>query len=410
MGLTLQDKIHFFSELITCSHNLHYWCYDANLALVSSNCQDELLYDALFSISGCKNYLRTYLSDAQKPLVLTDSMGLMWVATFERSEDMIHYIHIIGPAFIADVTVQTLEKNLASANYSIKIKNTFIKALHALPVLAVTTYFQYGQMLHYTINEEKIPVSDFHFQLSTADSLEKERIPLEPRDSNESHGTWAAEQELIRMVEEGNLEYQDAFNKVSITGSVGQFYLGDPFRQAKDYALVFITLCSRAAMRAGLSPELAYTLSDFYIQSIENASTISETQEIGHTMYHDYVFRVHELKRNSHVSKQIQDSCNYIQVHSAKKLNISDIAAQVGYAEYYFSKKFKKEMGISVKDYIKQAKINRAKIMLKTETASIQDISETLNFCSQSYFSDVFHKYTGMTPGEYKSTVGNPTP
>lgn len=373
MKLNLQDKIHFFSELITCSHYLRYWRYDSKLNCVSSNCQEEMVYDALFSISGCKEYLRQYLVDAQKPLVLIDSMGLMWIATFERQDTKVMYTHIIGPAFIADISVQTLEKNLSGANYSIKLKNTFIKTLRALPVLSVNTYFQYGQMLHYTVNEEKIQISDFHFQIPPPETEGKEHLSIEPSSSKTSHGTWTAEQELLRMVEEGNLDYQDAFNKISVTGSVGQFNLGDPFRQAKDYALVFVTLCSRAAMRAGLSPELAYTLSDFYIQSIENTSTIPETQEIGHVMYHDYVNRVHELKLNTHVSKQIQDSCNYIQVHSTEKLSIADIAEQVGYAEYYFSKKFKKEMGISVKEYIKQTKVNRAKIMLRTETVSIQD-------------------------------------
>lgn len=232
----------------------------------------------------------------------------------------------------------------------------------------------------------------------------REQPPVDIRSSKDSHGTWAAEQELIRMVEEGNLEYQDAFDKIAITGSGGQFHLGDPIRQAKDYVLIFVVLCSRAALRAGLSPELAYTLSDFYIQSVENAASVSEIQETGHTMYQDYISRVHALKKNSHISKQIQDSCNYIQLHSSEKLNISDIANRVGYAEYYFSKKFKKEMGISVNEYIKETKINRAKIMLKTETSSIQDISEALNFCSQSYFAETFQKITGMTPGAYRSS------
>lgn len=60
-------------------------------------------------------------------------------------------------------------------------------------------------------------------------------------------------------------------------------------------------------------------------------------------------------------------------------------------------------MGISVKDYIKKVKIERAKIILRSETISIQEISEMLSFGTQSYFSETFHKITGMTPGEYRS-------
>lgn len=404
MEMTLQGKIDFFSELITCSHNLCYWCFDPALTLLSTNCQDEAVYDALFAISGCKDFLKANLTAHQKPLVMTDSMGLMWIAAFEVSENVVTRIHAIGPAFISDISIKTLEQRLSLTNYSLRVKNTFIQTLRALPVLSVTSYFQYGQMLHYTITGEKIPVGSFEFPNIQQEPDIKGQLPVDIRSSKDSHGTWAAEQELIRMVEEGNLEYQDAFDKIAVTGTGGQFNLGDPIRQAKDYVLVFIVLCSRAALRAGLSPELAYTLSDFYIQSVEYASSISEIQETGRTMYQDYISRVHELKQSSHISRQIQDSCNYIQLHSAEKLNIADIADQVGYAEYYFSKKFKKEMGISVNEYIKETKINRAKIMLKTETSSIQDISEALNFCSQSYFAEAFQKITGMTPGEYRSS------
>lgn len=60
-------------------------------------------------------------------------------------------------------------------------------------------------------------------------------------------------------------------------------------------------------------------------------------------------------------------------------------------------------MGISVKDYIKKIKVERAKIILRSETISIQEISEALSFGTQSYFAETFHKFTGMTPGEYRS-------
>lgn len=403
MELNLQAKINFFSELITCSHNLHYWCYNPELILLSSNCEDEAFYDALFSLSYGKDYLRKYLKNSFSPVIYTDSLGLMWIITFELSQNTLTRIHSIGLAFISDISLPTLEKKLSSKNLSIKSKKIFIEKIKAIPILSVITYFQYGQMLHYTISGEKIPVSTFHFPTISSDTSNKESLPIQIHSSIESHGTWAAEQELMRMVEEGNLNYQAALDRISVTGSIGQFNLGDPSRQLKDYMLSFIVLCCRAAMRGGLSPELAYTLSDFYIQSIENSSTLTEFQEIGHTMFHDYVTRVHDLKQNTHISKQIQDACNYIQVHSGEKLNIADIAEQVGYAEYYFSKKFKKEVGISVKDYINQTKINRAKILLNSPTKSIQDISDELCFCSQSYFTETFRKYTGMTPIEYRS-------
>lgn len=410
MDLTLQKKIDYFSELITCSHNLYYWCYDPDLHLLSTNCTEKSVYDNIFAISGCKEYLRTHLQmDApqpNKPLILYDVIGLMWIASFEFSMQHITRIHMIGPAFIADVSMKTLEKHLHAGNYSVRLKNMFLKTLKMIPILSITTYFQYGQMLHFTITGQKIPLNHFHFQTSEPAIASDDPQSFIPSSSVQSHATWAAELELMRMVEEGNPDYEDALNKIAITGSTGQFNLGDPLREAQDYCLTFIILASRSAMRGGLSPEIAYTLSDFYIKSVETARSITDLQEISHGMYADYISRVREVKQNSNISKQILDSCNYIQIHSAEKLNIVDIAAHIGYTEYYFSRKFKNEVGVSVKEYIKQAKIERAKIMLTSGKQSILDISETLNFSSQSYFANIFRKHTGMTPAEYKSKNG----
>ena len=403
MEISLQNRITFFSELLTCSHNILYWCYDPELELLNADTPEAPVYDALLSINGCKEYLKSWLEGNTKPLILSDAMGLMWAAVPELSNRHTTRVHVIGPVFISDISANTLEKHLSEKGYSIKIKKTFLELLYTLPVLSVTTFFQYGQMLYYTIRGEKIAISEFHFQLPSPEHKSGQDIPVKMRSSKESHGTWAAEQELYRMVAEGNTDYQEAWDKLAVTGSYPMFSLGDPMRQSKDMALTLTSVTSRAAMWGGLTPELAYTLSDYYIQGIESASSIPEIQEILHTMFQDYVSRVHDMKENSHISRQIQDSCNYIQIHSAEKLSIADIAAQVGYAEYYFSKKFKKEMGISVKDYIKKIKVERAKIILRSETISIQEISEALSFGTQSYFAETFHKFTGMTPGEYRS-------
>lgn len=405
MELNLQNKIYFFSELITCSHNIFYWCYDPELNLLNNDTPESSVYDALFTITGCKAYVKNTLKKETWSLILSDTMGLIWIAVPEISDGRPTRLHVIGPVFISDISTRTLEKHLSDKGYSVKVKNSFLKILHTLPILSVTTFFQYGQMLHYTVRNEKITLSEFHFQLPNAGQKTWSDLPVKMRSPRESHGTWAVEQELYRMVAEGNMDYQETWDKLSVTGAYPMFSLGDPLRQAKDMGLVFTVLTSRAAMWGSLSPELSYTLSDYYIQSLESTASIPEIQEIIYTMYQDYVSRVHAMKQNSDVSRQIQESCNYIQIHSAEKLNIADIASQVGYAEYYFSKKFKKEMGISVKDYIKKVKVERAKILLRSETITIQEISESLAFGTQSYFAETFHKFTGMTPGEYKNSL-----
>lgn len=400
----LQEKIDFFSELITSSHPLMYWKYDTDMNILTESREKDDVYETLFSISGCKDYLKQHLQPEHSPLILADANGLMWIAVFETDKDAVTLIHMIGPAFISDISEQNIEKMIRDKIHSVKLKRIFMETLKALPVLSISSYYQYGQMLYYTITGEKIPVSGFTFQAYPEELIGIHNEPVTIRSKGELHGTWAMEQALMQYLEEGNLDYQEILGKLAITGTGGDYLYKNPSRRHKTDVLIFTALCSRAAMRAGLSPELAYNLSDHYLASIENAASISELQTISHTMYHDYTLRVHEMLKNTHISRPIQECCNYIQLHSAEKLEIADIAAQTGYAEYYFSKKFKKEVGMSVKDYIKDAKIRRAKIMLKAGI-SISEVTDTLHFSSQSYFTETFRKLTGVTPAEFRDSV-----
>ena len=88
------------------------------------------------------------------------------------------------------------------------------------------------------------------------------------------------------------------------------------------------------------------------------------------------------------------------------QLPLIERAKELGYTTYYFTKKFNKEMGIKVTDYIKQTRIEYAKIMLITTTKSIQDISDSLHFGTRNYFSKVFRELTGISPAEFRENAG----
>ena len=81
-----------------------------------------------------------------------------------------------------------------------------------------------------------------------------------------------------------------------------------------------------------------------------------------------------------------------------------DLAALVGYTEYYLTHKFKEETGLSVTNYVKFAKVERAKVLLKSTPLSVREISEQLGFATRNYFSAVFQQVTGKTPMEFRET------
>ena len=116
--MNLQEKINFFSELITSSHPLMYWEYDADMNLLTEGHENDDIYETLFSISGCKEYLKQHLQPENSPLILADSNGLMWIAVFEIKNDAVNLIHMIGPAVIFEkIIYEYLESSACPVHF-----------------------------------------------------------------------------------------------------------------------------------------------------------------------------------------------------------------------------------------------------------------------------------------------------
>ena len=123
---------------------------------------------------------------------------------------------------------------------------------------------------------------------------------------------------------------------------------------------------------------------------------------MANTMYHDFIYRVHQLRQDPRYSRTIQRCCDLIELSLEREISLRDLAQLAGYSEYYLSEKFKKETGLSVNRYIQQARIDRAKVLLESTNKSIREIAEQLTFSSVNYFIRVFRETTGQTPTQYR--------
>lgn len=140
---------------------------------------------------------------------------------------------------------------------------------------------------------------------------------------------------------------------------------GNPLRQAKDELIVSITLVTRAAIRGGMIPETAFSLSDHYIQAAENCPDQDGLADISDAMYHDFTWKVHELKQQPGLSPAVQACRTYIQKHLNEPFSLEDIARDSGYTPYYLSSLFKKETGCTLKSYAAQRETGSGKTALK---------------------------------------------
>lgn len=133
-----------------------------------------------------------------------------------------------------------------------------------------------------------------------------------------------------------------------------------------------------------------------------DCKTLPEVAQTNHTMYDDFVHRVHKIRHNPSVLPRIQQCMDYLELHT-EEIGIAQLSRMTGYTEYYLSRKFKEETHCSINDYSKIARIERAKVLLYTTNESATQIANRLHFCSGSYFAREFKKFTGQTPAEYRA-------
>lgn len=405
---SIDNRISLFRELLSCQGSWYLWTYDPEGNLLSTNC-NYLYLDIVLKRASCYSDLLAYASDHSMPIIISATFGLIWGAVMEREKGSLHRIHIIGPAFTQLPSRSEMEAVLRGTDTATrKWAPKLIRRLESLPVITFTNFCQRLMMLHYCVCSEHIALSDITLYTGIIDVLrgrganpdtDDNSFDLELPDRNK---VYHAEQALLNLIREGDLHYKESLTDIASVFNGKQQLSGNSLQHAKLSQVVMITLSARAAIEGGVSPEIVYPRQDAYIRDVDSARNAPEITEIGMAMLDDFVHLVHEKNASLHYSKPIRSCCDYIESHLEEKITLSDLASRIGYTDYYLSRKFKNETGSSINDYVKNARIRRAKTLMTTTDLSIQEISDRLGFGARSFFAEVFKQITGMPPAQWR--------
>lgn len=215
-------------------------------------------------------------------------------------------------------------------------------------------------------------------------------------------GGWEFEQELLDKVRHGDLSIQHSLARAGALGNRVYHPDKDSIKDYRQNIMVLLTLVSRAAVEGGLPQKISFSLCTEYRKKVEQCTNAGDLLTLNHDMLMDYVERVHKIKQTPGSSAAIRQCCEYINAHTDKQLNLNTLAQMTGYTETHLSRKFKREMGCTIVQYIQNAKVEKAKYLLVNTHESVDSISNQLNFNTRSYFTQVFRQCTGITPSEYR--------
>lgn len=178
----------------------------------------------------------------------------------------------------------------------------------------------------------------------------------------------------------------------------------NPFRAMQNALICFVAIISRTVIRLGVSPEKSFSLSDYFVYSVEEKHTRKELDDLIEeilTSYSDLL----QADQVSVYSKKIAKAIRYIQEHVYDSCRVEDIATHLTINPRYFTKLFKAETGISPSVYIKQKKLEEARQLLSQHDMSVREVSEMLCFCNPSYFASEFRKAFNVSPHIVRDSV-----
>ena len=382
--------------MFLCANQLYSWRLTPDFQLLDSNCPSEKFFYDLLIVSGGNSVMLGHFRNSRMPILVNDRMGFAWIAAADMQADTLAGIHLLGPVFTVEASEAYLMGLCGQLRISAELSGELIRQMKLVPTVPLSMALRYAIMLHYCISKEEISLTDITYENTAIDpSLESEW------SSTNWHGTWEAEQTMFEAIRTGTLESEKLTDQFS-GGRVGTMCPGNPLRQIKNELIVLAVLASRAAILGGVSPEGGYNMADYYIQRGEACETVNDVHACIFELLQTVIQRVRKCREGS--QSALSSACmEYVATHIFEKIRLDDMAQSLGYSGYYLSKKFKKETGIALKDYINREKVEYAKRLLSSTQASVMDVSERLAFSSPSYFGLVFQAQTGMTPGEYQN-------
>lgn len=394
----IREKLRTFNQVILIPVRLienyqSVYSFPENTACINSLIKDSYSTEDLLTIYNTGYYSKT------KPFYHMSNYDECFIILGIAENLQV----IAGPVLSVKLHEGAINNIIRLNKLPIKIKGKLMNYFDSLPVLDSNRYYYCGKLLELLFggtapkdpgedySKEGIPIFDEYFSEM-----------IKNREALFHHPPYFLEQELLSKIKSGNLkETMAALHEIN---SLKRTRLSaDAIRSVKNSLICSVTIFTRAAIEGGVMPEAAFTLSDSLILAIEDMNSLNELVYYEYTAAEQFIKMVQDLSKSKY-SNIIQQAVSYIYKNLTNKLNLRTIAEAIYVHPNYLSTLFRKEVGMSLPDYIMKTRVDEAKYYIRYTNTRISDIAAFYQFCNQSYFIQVFKRFAGFTPNEYRVT------
>ena len=221
---------------------------------------------------------------------------------------------------------------------------------------------------------------------------------------------YALEGKVMKAISNGNTE--DALKAMN---QLGRYKIGERFkdhtRDLRNGIVIANTLWRKAAEMGNVHPAHIDNLSSQIAKMAEGVSSSQEAFRLLTEMIRKYCMLVRNYSLRG-CSPVVQKVVNHINLSLTEDLSLKRLATEYSVNASYLSALFKKEMGVTLSEYVSQQRIRRAITLLNSTDLQIQNVAAESGIYDVNYFRKLFKRITGKTPTEYlrqvKSQPGKP--
>lgn len=127
-----------------------------------------------------------------------------------------------------------------------------------------------------------------------------------------------------------------------------------------------------------------------------------------------YTKKINEQQTVKTNEDSIKKALAYIDVNYHQDIDVDILSRYVNFSRSHFSRLFKKEVKLSIPEYLNKVRIQKAKTLLTGTDMSVRDVARAVGFKDPFYFSKIFKEIEGQAPSLYKimglSTRNKPQP
>ncbi len=302
---------------------------------------------------------------------------------------------IIAPVFSFECTLQTARRLSHRLSLPDTAAARLQQTLNQYTPCDMKKLQHYLAFLNHFLNDQpscEITMLDFHW----SSSYRTEFQPGSPLSITEGPDL---EADIIRLIRGGKEKELIRYFNENLFIYDSQHRMNN-VRQQRRYLIGANMLLSRLAIQSGVDRDLINSIVDTYGIRIE---TIVSQEDFNH-IFLEFCLRYTRLIAQLHLhdspSLPVRRLERYIQAHLYEPITLASISEALGYSKSYLASEYKKVTGETVTQYIQEAKIREASLLLSDHRMQVREVSEALGFSDPSYFVKVYRKHTGRTPGQ----------